>query len=62
MHDDLEWSGRYLTSDQGQVMTKVGHVAYQSMRRDETNTMKRSLALFNCEFLVKTVGDLRSPR
>ena len=38
IHDDLEKFIRNLTSGQGHVMVQEGHVAYQSMRLDETDT------------------------
>ena len=34
MHDDIERSGQHLTGRQDQVLTQLGHVAYQSLRRD----------------------------
>ena len=37
--------GQNLTSGRGHVMTKIGNVAYQSTRLDETNTMKPSPTL-----------------
>ena len=40
LHRDLERLVHNLTSGQGHVMTQVGHAAYQSIRRDETNTIK----------------------
>ena len=39
MSDDLKGQDQYLTSGQGHVLTQRGHVAYQSMRLDGTNTM-----------------------
>ena len=46
-------------------MTEIGHVAFQSMRLDETNTMKPSLnvlSLFNQNLLTKeTVFILQWP-
>ena len=35
-----------LTSGQGQVMTRVGHVVYQATRLDETNTLVPILHLY----------------
>ena len=55
----LKGQGQSLTSDQGHVMTEIGHVAYQSMCLDKTNPMKPSptfyVSLFNQELLTKTV-------
>ena len=39
MSNDLKGQDQYLTSGQGHVLTQRGHVAYQSMSLDETNTM-----------------------
>ena len=56
-------SGQNLNSGEGQVMTQVGHVGYQSICRDETNTatpLPTFLVLFNRELLArKTIGNLR---
>ena len=38
----LKVQGQELTSGQGHVMAEMGHVAYQTMRIDDTNTMKPS--------------------
>ena len=50
--------GQNLTSNQCHVMTKIGHVAYQPMRLDETNARNEAipnvLSLFNQELLTKT--------
>ena len=35
----LKDQGQNLTSGEGHVVTQVGHVAYQSIRLEETNTM-----------------------
>ena len=36
----LKVQGQNLTSGQGHVVTEVGHIAYESMRLDESNTMR----------------------
>ena len=54
-----------LTSGQGHDLTQIGHIAYHSIRIDETNTMDfvRRLYLFSIKsYCSKTVGDLRWPR
>ena len=40
--------GQHLTSGQGHVIIEIGHVAYQSMRLDETNTMKPFPTFYLC--------------
>ena len=40
MHDSIERQRQLLTPDQGHLITEVGHIAYQSMFCDETNTMR----------------------
>ena len=50
-----------LTSGQGHDLTQIGHVAYQSIRLDETNTMNLSWSLYLVpikSYCPKTVGDL----
>ena len=52
----------HLTSGQGHDLTEIGHVAYHSIRIDETNTMNvtRRLYLFSIRsYCRKTVGALR---
>ena len=36
----LKGQGHHLTSGQGHVVTKVGQIAYGSMRLDKRNTMR----------------------
>ena len=48
-------------SGQGHDLTEIGHVAYHSIRIDETNTInvERSLYLYSIKsYWRKTVGDL----
>ena len=40
--------GQNLTSGQGHVIIELGHVAYQSMRLDETNTRKPFPTFYLC--------------
>ena len=50
-----------LTSGQGHDLTRIGHVAYQSIRLVETNTLNLfwSLHLVSIKsYCQKTVGDL----
>ena len=42
----LKGQTQNLTSGQGHVMTDIGHVAYQSMRLDDANTMKPFLTFY----------------
>ena len=54
-----------LTSGQDHDLTEIGHVAYHSIRIDETNTInvERSLYLYSIKsYWRKTVGDLRWPQ
>ena len=62
----LKGQGQNLTSGQGHVLTQVGHIAYESMRIDERNTMRPLLRLYLFwikSYSQKTVslGDLRWP-
>ena len=57
--------GQNLTSGQGHMVTRVGHIAYVSMRLDERNRMRplSRLYLFWIKSdSLKTVGDLRWPQ
>ena len=57
--------GQNLTSGQGHVLTQVGHIAYESMRLDERNTMRpfsRLYLFWIKSYLQKTVGELRWPQ
>ena len=61
----LKCQGQTLTSGQGHVVTKIGHVAYQSIRLNEPNTMKPSPAfyVFPIEsYWQKYVCSLKWPR
>ena len=63
--DDLEWSGQNLTSGQSHLMAQVRRAAFQSMRRDETNSIKpcsRFELLSMVSYWQKIVGDLRRPQ
>ena len=42
----LKGQGKNLTSGQGHVMTEIAHIAYQTMRLDETNTIKPPPTLY----------------
>ena len=42
----LKGQRQIFTLPQGHVMTEIGHVAYQSMRLNEGNTMKPSQTFF----------------
>ena len=56
----LKGQGQNLTSGQGHVMTRRGHVAYQSTCLDETNTTTPIPYLYlflNKSYWQKTVGD-----
>ena len=60
----LKCQGQNLNSRQGHVVTQVGHIAYDSMRLDERNTLRPliRLNLFWIKVIEKTVGDLRWPQ
>ena len=50
-----------LTSGQGHDLTRIGHVAYQSIRLVKTNTLKLFWSLYLVSiksYCQKTVGDL----
>ena len=57
----LKGQGQNLTSGQGHLVTQVGHIAYESMRLDERNTMGPLQRLISSESkdIRKTVGELR---
>ena len=65
MPGDLEHLGQYFPSGQGYVRSHVDPSrswVYHSMHRVKAGTMRTmpmSLAIFNCELIVKHVGDLR---
>ena len=50
-----------LTSGQGHMVTQVGHIAYESMRLDETNTLvpfSRFYLISIKSYWQQTIGDL----
>ena len=61
----LKGQDQNLTSDQGHVMTQVGHIAYDSMRLDVSNTMRplpRLYLFWIKSYSQKAVGELRWPQ
>ena len=48
----LKGQGQKLTSSQGNEMTEVDYVAYQSMRLDVTNTVKPFPTFYLCSLRV----------